>query len=121
MTTDQDIVAFVILPAGGDAGGSGASVADELGARVTHEIGPIARPGEVLVVPELPKTRSVKIMRRLLRDLADNRSPGDATTLTDSSAGRDRGGRHPVRGRRRLTVPDGGAAVRVRSWESLSG
>ena len=49
------------------------------------EIGPIAKPRQILVVAELPKTRSGKIMRRLLRDVAENREVGDATTLADSS------------------------------------
>ena len=48
-------------------------------------IGPIAKPRSILVVPELPKTRSGKIMRRLLRDVAENREVGDVTTLADSS------------------------------------
>ena len=48
------------------------------------EIGPIAKPRSIMVVPELPKTRSGKIMRRLLRDVAENREVGDATTLADS-------------------------------------
>ena len=50
---------------------------------VAHEIGPIAKPRQIMVVPELPKTRSGKIMRRLLRDVAENRALGDATTLAD--------------------------------------
>ena len=48
-------------------------------------LGPIAKPKRVLPVAELPKTRSGKIMRRLLRDVAENRELGDVTTLTDSS------------------------------------
>ncbi|MEV6229634.1 acetyl-coenzyme A synthetase, partial [Saccharopolyspora shandongensis] len=52
---------------------------------VSHEIGPIAKPRQIMVVPELPKTRSGKIMRRLLRDVAENREVGDVTTLADSS------------------------------------
>lgn len=54
-------------------------------AHVTKEIGPIARPRQILVVAELPKTRSGKIMRRRLRDIAENRRLGDVTTLTDST------------------------------------
>jgi len=50
---------------------------------VGHEIGAIAKPRKVLIVAELPKTRSGKIMRRLLRDVAENRSLGDTTTLAD--------------------------------------
>ena len=52
---------------------------------VSHEIGPIAKPRQIMVVPELPKTRSGKIMRRLLRDVAEHREIGDVTTLADSS------------------------------------
>ena len=52
---------------------------------VLATLGPIAKPKRVLPVAELPKTRSGKIMRRLLRDVADNRSLGDVTTLQDSS------------------------------------
>ena len=48
-------------------------------------IGPIAKPRQILLVPELPKTRSGKIMRRLLRDVAENRALGDVTTLADST------------------------------------
>ncbi|MCX5055144.1 MULTISPECIES: acetate--CoA ligase [unclassified Streptomyces] len=84
-TTGQGVVAFVILR--GDAGqeGSAEEIATELRAHVAKEIGPIARPRQILVVVELPKTRSGKIMRRLLRDIAENRQLGDVTTLTDSS------------------------------------
>ena len=63
----------------------GDAVAKELRAHVAKEIGPIAKPRQILVVQELPKTRSGKIMRRLLRDVADHRELGDVTTLTDSS------------------------------------
>ncbi|HEY8372693.1 MAG TPA: acetate--CoA ligase [Pseudonocardiaceae bacterium] len=83
-TTGQGIVAFVILRGGGD-GGDGDDLAKELRDHVAKEIGPIAKPRQILVVPELPKTRSGKIMRRLLRDVAENRSLGDVTTLQDSS------------------------------------
>ena len=57
----------------------------ELNAPVAQEIGPIARPKRILVVPELPKTRSGKIMRRLLRDIAENREVGDVSTLQDTA------------------------------------
>jgi acetyl-CoA synthetase len=57
----------------------------ELRNHVAHEIGPIAKPRSIMVVAELPKTRSGKIMRRLLRDVAENREVGDVTTLADSS------------------------------------
>jgi acetyl-CoA synthetase len=86
-TTGQGVVAFVILR--GDASHAESAGADqvaaELRAHVGREIGPIARPRQILVVAELPKTRSGKIMRRLLRDVAENRALGDVTTLTDSS------------------------------------
>ncbi|MHB1166379.1 MAG: acetate--CoA ligase [Candidatus Nanopelagicales bacterium] len=81
-TTGQGIVAFVILRADVDAS-DGAAIVAELRAHVTREIGPIARPRQVMIVTELPKTRSGKIMRRLLRDVAEHRSLGDATTLAD--------------------------------------
>jgi acetyl-CoA synthetase len=82
-TTGQAIVAFVILRA--DAGEGGAEVVQELRTHVAKEIGAIAKPRQIMVVEELPKTRSGKIMRRLLRDIAENRELGDVTTLTDSS------------------------------------
>ncbi|ADG86943.1 acetyl-coenzyme A synthetase [Thermobispora bispora] len=80
--TGQAIVAFVILR--GEAEES-EDIAAELRAHVASTLGPIAKPRQILVVPELPKTRSGKIMRRLLRDVAENRELGDVTTLTDSS------------------------------------
>ncbi|MBU3693095.1 MAG: acetate--CoA ligase [Candidatus Nanopelagicaceae bacterium] len=78
--TGQAIVAFVILR-GGVAPDQ--ELEKSLKAHVTKEIGAIARPRQIMVVAELPKTRSGKIMRRLLRDVAENRSVGDATTLAD--------------------------------------
>jgi acetyl-CoA synthetase len=81
--TGQAIVAFVILRA--DAGEGGVDVVHELRTHVAKEIGAIAKPRQIMVVEELPKTRSGKIMRRLLRDIAENRELGDVTTLTDSS------------------------------------
>ncbi|GAA3815922.1 acetate--CoA ligase [Amycolatopsis tucumanensis] len=78
-TTGQGIVAFVI-----PRGVAEVSV-QELREHVAREIGPIAKPRQIMVVPELPKTRSGKIMRRLLRDVAENREIGDVTTLADSS------------------------------------
>ena len=80
-TTGQGIVAFVILRA--EAGDGGDGIAVELRNHVAKEIGPIAKPRQIMVVPELPKTRSGKIMRRLLRDVAENRALGDVTTLAD--------------------------------------
>ncbi|HEX2074175.1 MAG TPA: acetate--CoA ligase [Geodermatophilus sp.] len=84
-TTGQGIVAFVILR--GDVGEdqAGDKLVQELRQHVAREIGPIAKPRQIMVVQELPKTRSGKIMRRLLRDVAENRELGDVTTLTDSS------------------------------------
>lgn len=84
-TTGQGIVAFVILRGGIDDTASGEAALKELREHVSHEIGPIAKPRQIMVVPELPKTRSGKIMRRLLRDVAENREVGDVTTLADSS------------------------------------
>ncbi len=88
-TTGQAVVAFVILrEQSADQGATPEGVAqiqEELRNHVAKEIGPIAKPRKILVVPELPKTRSGKIMRRLLRDVAENRAVGDATTLADSS------------------------------------
>ncbi|MFI6778300.1 acetate--CoA ligase [Nocardia sp. NPDC050412] len=80
-TTGQAIVAFVILTAG--AHDSGDALIGELKAAVSREISPIARPREIHIVPELPKTRSGKIMRRLLRDIAEGRELGDTSTLVD--------------------------------------
>ena len=79
--TGQAIVAFVILRGGVGAVQDGLEKA--LKEHVSKEIGPIARPKQIMVVNELPKTRSGKIMRRLLRDVAENRAVGDATTLAD--------------------------------------
>jgi acetyl-CoA synthetase len=78
--TGQAIVAYVTLK--GSAEGS-VEMMDELRDHVAHVIGPIAKPANVVFTPELPKTRSGKIMRRLLRDVAENRPLGDTTTLAD--------------------------------------
>jgi acetyl-CoA synthetase len=80
--TGQAIVAFVILR-GGVPNSGGDELIKELRNHVTKEIGAIARPRQIMVVAELPKTRSGKIMRRLLKDVAENRAVGDATTLAD--------------------------------------
>ncbi len=80
--TGQAIVAFVILR-GGIPSVGGEELIKDLKAHVTKEIGAIARPKQILVVAELPKTRSGKIMRRLLRDVAEDRAVGDSTTLAD--------------------------------------
>ena len=82
-TTGQGIVAFVILRGGVESGADGSELISQLRNHVAKEIGPIAKPRQVMVVPELPKTRSGKIMRRLLRDVAEHRTLGDATTLAD--------------------------------------
>ncbi len=85
-TTGQGIVAFVILRGGGPTEeAEGAELVKTLRNHVATEIGAIAKPRQILIVAELPKTRSGKIMRRLLRDVADHREMGDVTTLTDSS------------------------------------
>jgi acetyl-CoA synthetase len=85
-TTGQAIVAFV-TPRGhvADDVTSGDAFAQELRNHVAKEIGPIAKPRQILITPELPKTRSGKIMRRLLRDVAEHRELGDVTTLADPS------------------------------------
>ena len=84
--TGQAVVAFVILRQDelGNAPDD-AAISQTLRAHVAKEIGPIAKPRQILVVSELPKTRSGKIMRRLLRDVAEDRPIGDVTTLADSS------------------------------------
>jgi len=85
-TTGQGIVAFVILRGNVvQDESSGEEAIQALRNHVSKEIGPIAKPRQIMVVPELPKTRSGKIMRRLLRDVAENRAIGDVTTLADSS------------------------------------
>ncbi|MEI2827811.1 MAG: acetate--CoA ligase [Dermatophilaceae bacterium] len=84
--TGQAVVAFVILRQGeGHAHDDNSQIETELRNHVAKEIGPIAKPKKIMVVQELPKTRSGKIMRRLLRDVAEGRAVGDATTLADSS------------------------------------
>ena len=76
----QAIAAFVTLRVGKE---SSASLRDELRSFVAEKIGAIARPDDVLFTADLPKTRSGKIMRRLLRDIAEGRALGDTTTLAD--------------------------------------
>ena len=78
--TGQAIVAYVTLK-GGEEGSI--EMLEELRNHVAKKIGPIAKPANIVFTPELPKTRSGKIMRRLLRDVAENRSLGDTTTLAD--------------------------------------
>jgi acetyl-CoA synthetase len=83
-TTGQAIVAFVTVKGGYDTeGAAGEKLVAELRDHVAREIGPIAKPRQIMLTPELPKTRSGKIMRRLLRDVADHRPLGDVTTLLD--------------------------------------
>jgi len=81
-TTGQAIIGYVILRGGFD---SSYELREEIRAHVATKLGPIARPKAVFLVPDLPKTRSGKIMRRLLRDVAEGRDLGDTTTLADSS------------------------------------
>ncbi|MBE1532235.1 acetate--CoA ligase [Actinomadura algeriensis] len=83
--TGQAIVSFVIPrgSAGGDVEGD--EFLKELRDHVAKTLGPIAKPRQIMIVPELPKTRSGKIMRRLLRDVAENRSIGDVSTLADGT------------------------------------
>ncbi|GMA35275.1 hypothetical protein GCM10025876_14790 [Demequina litorisediminis] len=85
-TTGQAVVAFVVVKSDGDgAHASGHEVAVALREQVKNQIGALAKPRTILVVSEVPKTRSGKIMRRLLRDVAEHRTVGDVTTLADSS------------------------------------
>jgi acetyl-CoA synthetase len=84
-TTGQAIVAFVVLKKSASEIVRSGSEISELKAHVAHEIGAIARPRDIYLVEDLPKTRSGKIMRRLLRDIAEGREIGDTTTLTDTT------------------------------------
>ncbi len=79
-TTGEAIVAYVTLKSGIE---SSVEKLEELRNHVALKIGPIAKPANIVFTPELPKTRSGKIMRRLLRDVANNRQLGDTTTLAD--------------------------------------
>jgi acetyl-CoA synthetase len=87
--TGQAVCAFVILReealAEADEPGEGKDLVSELRTHVADEIGPIAKPRQIMIVSELPKTRSGKIMRRLLKDVAEHRDIGDVTTLADSA------------------------------------
>jgi acetyl-CoA synthetase len=78
--TGQAIVAFVTLKGGQDGS---VEMLDVLRNHVSAKIGPIAKPANIVFTPELPKTRSGKIMRRLLKDVAEDRPLGDTTTLAD--------------------------------------
>jgi acetyl-CoA synthetase len=85
-TTGQAIVAFTIPRGNVDTDGdAGERLIQDLRNHVSKTLGPIAKPRQIMLVPELPKTRSGKIMRRLLRDVAEHRSLGDVTTLQDST------------------------------------
>jgi acetyl-CoA synthetase len=85
-TTGQAIVAFTIPRGHVDTSGeAGEKLIQELRNHVAKKLGPIAKPRQIMLVAELPKTRSGKIMRRLLKDVAENRSLGDVTTLQDSA------------------------------------
>jgi acetyl-CoA synthetase len=81
-TTGQAIIGYVILRGGNEPT---PDLAEEIRQHVAVKIGPTARPRTVVVVPDLPKTRSGKIMRRLLRDVAEGRQLGDTTTLADET------------------------------------
>jgi len=80
--TGEAIVAYVTLKGGAEGS---VEKLEELRDHVARKIGPIAKPANIVFTPELPKTRSGKIMRRLLRDVAENRALGDTTTLADPS------------------------------------
>ena len=83
-TTGQAIVAFVTLKVADEvAEGDDAEIVASIRAHVAEVISPIAKPRQIILTPDLPKTRSGKIMRRLLRDVAEHRELGDVTTLTD--------------------------------------
>jgi acetyl-CoA synthetase len=79
-TTGQQIVAFVTLKGGVEAADDTTEVLRE---HVSRKIGKLARPATIIFTPDLPKTRSGKIMRRLLKDVAEERALGDVTTLAD--------------------------------------
>jgi acetyl-CoA synthetase len=98
-TTGQGIVAFVTVRGGvADDAVAGEALVHELRKHVASAIGRIAKPRQILITPELPKTRSGKIMRRLLRDVAEHRELGDVTTLADPSVVEAIGARLDVAG-----------------------
>jgi acetyl-CoA synthetase len=82
-TTGQAIVAFVTVRSAEEGKQTSESLTSSIRDTVTQAIGPIAKPRQILYTPELPKTRSGKIMRRLLRDVAEHRELGDTSTLVD--------------------------------------
>ena len=81
-TTGEAIAAFVVLSRELEPGEDVAAI---LRAHIAKQIGPVAKPRDIVIVPDLPKTRSGKIMRRLLRDIVDGRPLGDATSLQDAT------------------------------------
>ena len=81
-TTGQAIVGYVIVRGGFEASDE---LREQIRQHVAVKLGAIARPRAVIIVPDLPKTRSGKIMRRLLRDVVEGRTLGDTTTLADES------------------------------------
>ena len=81
-TTGQAIVGYVILRGGNDPSDE---LREEIRGHVATKLGAISRPRAVVIVPDLPKTRSGKIMRRLLRDVVEGRELGDTTTLADET------------------------------------
>ncbi|AHH20056.1 putative acetate--CoA ligase [Nocardia nova SH22a] len=90
VVTGQAVVAYVILrdsvfEEAGHNGVDDEALVTELSDHVRKEIGPIARPRQIMIVGGLPKTRSGKIVRRLLRDVAEGRDVGDTQTLADPS------------------------------------
>ncbi len=116
-TTGQAIIAYVTLRAGIDADPAHAEM---LRNHVVTEIGAIAKPKTIIFTPDLPKTRSGKIMRRLLRDVAEGRTLGDTTTLADADGGgRDphprRIGPHGGVSRQAATPGQGGQGSQARS------
>jgi acetyl-CoA synthetase len=83
-TTGQAIVAFVTVKGEvSEAENEGGALVADLRDHVAKAIGPIAKPRQIILTPDLPKTRSGKIMRRLLKDVAEHRELGDVTTLLD--------------------------------------
>jgi acetyl-CoA synthetase len=84
-TSGQAVVAFVIIKSNQQDAQTSDEASDILRGHVVEQIGAIARPRQVFIVSELPKTRSGKIMRRLLQDVAEGREIGDTTTLADTS------------------------------------
>ena len=81
-TTGQAIIGYTILRGGNEPT---EELREQIRQHVSAKLGPIARPKAVFLVDDLPKTRSGKIMRRLLRDVAEGRNLGDTTTLADAS------------------------------------